>query len=257
MTISTRRQRHQTRFRRARVVSNTRITPHMARLVLHSPDFEGFQSLGFDDHIRLFFPAPGTSLAQPEPGERGLIWPGEKPEMRDYTPRFFDPEALCMTIDFVIHDAGVASVWAENAREGDELGIGGPRGSFIIEGEIDWHLLIGDLSSLPAIGRRIEELPAGSHIRAIIEVPNSTDEQHFECASTPEVVWVHMESGDTLLKHIKILTLPPNGDGFIFVAGEASMIAQAKDKISSLGHPEKHLKAANYWRIGGRDTHDH
>lgn len=255
MSILTRRERHKAPFRRLNVVSNTRITPSMARIVLHSAELEGFNSPGFDDHIRLFFPAAGESLDQPSPGERGLIWPNERPEMRDYTPRFFDTERLELTIDFVIHDVGIAGIWAKNAQVGDELGMGGPRGSFVIEGHIDWHLMIGDLTSFPAIARRIEGLPLGSDIHAIIEVPNAADIQPF--GGEAQITWVYQDDGDRLSKHIDTLTLPAQGDGFIFVAGEAAMVAQAREKLGALGHPDGHLKAANYWRKGTKDSHDH
>ena len=48
--------------------------------------------------------------------------------------------------------------------------VGGPRGSSIISSEgIDSHLLIGDETALPAIGRRLEELPPGSRALVVIE----------------------------------------------------------------------------------------
>jgi NADPH-dependent ferric siderophore reductase len=71
-------------------------------------------------------------------------------------------------IDFAIHDAGPATDWALRARIGDALEIGGPRGSAVIPMEFDWYLLIGDETGLPAIGRRLEELPAGSRALVIV-----------------------------------------------------------------------------------------
>ncbi|MBL4811494.1 MAG: siderophore-interacting protein [Rhodobacteraceae bacterium] len=255
MSISTRRERRTARFRRLGVVSNTRLTPNMVRIVLHSAELKGFESPGFDDHIRLFFPPEGEKLDQPSPGERGLIWPNERPEMRDYTPRFFDAARLELTIDFVIHDVGVAGAWAENAQAGDTLGMGGPRGSFVIEGQIDWHLMIGDLTSFPAIARRIEELPEGSDIRAIVEIPTAADAQPFGGAA--RITWVCQDQGDTLCKHLAALTLPAHGDGFVFVAGEATMVALAREKLGKLGLPDRHFKAANYWRKGTKNAHEH
>lgn len=45
----------------------------------------------------------------------------------------------------------------------------GPRGSFVVPLEYDWHLLVGDESALPAIARRLEELPPGKPVIALIE----------------------------------------------------------------------------------------
>jgi NADPH-dependent ferric siderophore reductase len=47
------------------------------------------------------------------------------------------------------------------------LGIGGPRGSFIVPMDLDWHLLVGDATALPAIARRLSELPASATVFAI------------------------------------------------------------------------------------------
>ena len=46
-----------------------------------------------------------------------------------------------LEIDFAIHDAGPATRWAAQAKPGDTLALGGPRGSFIIPTTYDWHLL--------------------------------------------------------------------------------------------------------------------
>jgi NADPH-dependent ferric siderophore reductase len=54
-----------------------------------------------------------------------------RPVSRDYTP-LYDEARHELALDFYIHDGGVASTWAMNAREGDKLTIGGPRGSLVV-----------------------------------------------------------------------------------------------------------------------------
>ncbi|WP_172292708.1 siderophore-interacting protein [Pseudoruegeria sp. HB172150] len=256
MPITTRRIRHDLKFRRTTVVSNTRITPQMARIVVKSPELEGFQCPGFDDHIRLAFPEPGQALDKPTPGERGLEWPNGRPETRQFTPRFFDPEAQELTLDFVLHEVGVAGPWAMDARPGDELGVGGPRGSFLVEGQADWELLMGDGTALPAIARRLEALPAGAKARAVIEVADAAEEQQIESAADVEMVWLHADKGETLQGYLDTLSLP-EGEGFVFFAAEADAVSKAREKLDALGHPGSHLKASNYWRKGEADAHDH
>ena len=248
MPITTRRVRHEIRFRRTTVVSNTRLTPGMARIVVESPDLKGFVSLGFDDHVKLFFPRPGQDLPIPTSGERGLEWPGEKPEMRDFTPRAFDAEAGRLTLDFVLHDEGTAGPWASQAKPGDLLGVGGPRGSFLVEGEADWHLLIGDATALPAIARRIEELPSGTRIEAIIEVANNDEIQPFAEHDDLTVLWLCRDRGQTLGGYLDGLKDLPEGEGFMFVAAEAGDVSKARARMEALGHPGENLKASNYWR---------
>ena len=64
--------------------------------------------------------------------------------MRDFTPRRHDAEKGELVVDFAIHGAGPATEWASAARPGSRLGVGGPRGSFVVTDDFDWYLMIGD-----------------------------------------------------------------------------------------------------------------
>ena len=64
----------------------------------------------------------------------------------------------------------------------------------------DWHLLIGDDTGLPAIARRLEELPAGTRAVVLAEVDSAADEVAFKSAAEVSVTWVHRngaEAGST------------------------------------------------------------
>ena len=134
-----RRVRHQPRRRTLTITRAEMIAAHMVRVTL-TGDLEGFVSLGFDDHVKLFF-ADGTVDAAGAPNTLS----------RDFTPRRHDAAANTLEIDFAVHDAGPATRWAAQAKPGDTLNLGGPRGSFIIPTDYDWHLLVGDETALPAI----------------------------------------------------------------------------------------------------------
>ena len=103
--------------------------------------------------------------------------------MRDYTPRRFDPAARTLAIDFAVHDAGPATQWALDSAPGDTIEIGGPRGSLVVSPTFDWWLLIGDETALPAIGRRIEELPAGVRAISVVVVSSEGEQQRFDTAA--------------------------------------------------------------------------
>ncbi|MDT0681988.1 siderophore-interacting protein [Roseicyclus sp. F158] len=247
MPVTTRRVRHEVEFRRLSVLSNTRITPRMTRIVLHGTALEGFTSPGFDDHVKCIFPEPGKALPEPVREDGKLSWPDGMPPARDYTPRAHDPVRQELVIDFVVHEGGVASDWAMRAEPGDVLGIGGPRGSFLVEGEADWHLLMGDATALPAIARRIEELPRGARVMAVIEVVDAAEEQVFETEATLDTTWLHTAKGQSLSQYLKGLALP-DGEGFAFFAAEAGVVAEARATFDRLGLPSDSYKAANYWR---------
>jgi len=113
--------------------------------------------------------------------------------MRDYTPRHYDAAARTLDIDFAPHDAGPATRWAEQAQPGQRLGVGGPRGSFIVPMNFDWYLLMGDDTALPAIARRLAELPAGARALVFVEVAGPADHIALDTRADVEVVWAHRD----------------------------------------------------------------
>lgn len=252
------RIRHELKFRIAEVVASERLTPRMARITLHHPDFASFPSLAYDDHVKLFFPRPGVTLSMPERGPNGLVWPegSARPEGRDYTPGRFDHGRQEVVVDFVLHGDGPASNWAANAKPGDQIGIGGPRGSFVVNGAFDYFLLVGDETALPAIGRRLEELPAGSRAIAVIEIADAAEQQVFSTNCAAELHWLDRSTGARLVEAVCALPLP-SGTGYAFVAGEASASTAIRDHlIEARGFDPELIKAASYWRQGEADHYD-
>lgn len=242
-----RRVRHEPRRRQLTVKQVDRIAAHMVRVTL-TGDLAGFTSLGFDDHVKLFFPDAAaadtaTMLA------------------RDFTPRRYDSAANTLEIDFVLHDAGPATRWAEQAKPGQALRIGGPRGSFIIPTAYDWHLLIGDETGLPAIGRRLAELPAEARVVVLGEVDGAAEELTFKTAANATVTWAHRNgaapgASDALSKALSELKWPA-GDYYAWVACESSIAkALRRQLIADHGANPKWMRAAGYWRRGAVAVHD-
>ena len=258
-----RRVRHELRFRQLTVKTVQRVTPHLIRITLTGDALEGFTSPGFDDHAKLFFPDAATGqLTLPTAGPDGPVWPeGGRPAMRDYTPRRHDVQANTLEIDFALHDAGPATQWAEQAKPGDIVGVGGPRGSFIVPTEFDWHLLIGDDTALPAISRRLAELPAGARVVVLAEVDSAADEIPFETQADLTLRWVHRNGAapglsPVLVETLKTMTLPA-GDFHAWVGCE-SAIAKAlrAHLVGERGANPKWVRASGYWRRGAVATHD-
>ncbi len=243
------RVRHQPRRRELDVVRVEKIAAHMIRVTLGG-DLDGFTSLGFDDHVKLFFPSGRTGAD----GELEM-------DSRDYTPRRYDAKESTLDIEFVLHDAGPATRWAEQARVGQTLRIGGPRGSFVIPLTFDWHLLIGDDTGLPAIARRLEELPAGTRAVVLIEVDSAADEVPLPSAADVTVTYVHRNGAEpgttgTLARALASLTFP-TGDYYAWVACE-SLIAKTlrAQLIADHGANPKWIRAAGYWRRGAVAVHE-
>ena len=245
-----RRVRHDdVKFRRLTVQHVETLTPTMRRITVGGPELSGFTSLGFDDHVKLAFPSADGELVIPSP------------TMRDYTPRRYLRDKSALVLDFFIHESGPATAWAAAAQPGHSLGVGGPRGSFIIPTDMDWHLLIGDEAALPAIGRRLEELPASARALVVAEIDSEADQLAFQAQCKFQVEWGYRRGTaqgfpDVLLNLLRGLTFP-TGSYFAWAAAE-SQTARAIRRylLDERGLDKSWVKAAGYWKRGEAGTHD-
>ncbi|WP_438752863.1 siderophore-interacting protein [Pararhizobium sp. O133] len=257
------RVRHELRRRLLAVKTTERLTPQMVRITLAGDDLAGFVSAGYDDHVKLCLPLAGQAAP---------VWPAGPdapalPEgtvaspMRDFTPRRHDAARGELVVDFAIHEAGPATEWASAAKPGSVLGVGGPRGSFVVTDDFDWYLLIGDETALPAIGRRLEELREGVKTIVVATVAGREEEQAFCTTTMLETNWLHRPLADAgnpgyLLDAIKAVTLP-DGDGYIWIAGENETVKLLrKQLVDEHGHNRAWIKAAGYWRKGSAGFHE-
>ena len=238
---------HEIKRRRLEVLRVVDITPRMRRITLGGPELAGFISLGSDDHIKLLFPQNAAEQAALDSPDFNLRGDGPQPAMRDYTPRRYDLAIGELDIDFVLHGDGPASTWAEQAKVGQQLHIGGPRGSMIVPDIFDSYLLIGDETAIPAIARRLDELPAGRKVLAVIEIANAAEQQPLASAAEVEVIWV-VRGQDDLLETVQNLTLP-GGSLYSFVATETKLSRQLRRVLLDTHQVnEAFLKAVGYWQ---------
>lgn len=246
---------HEIKRRRLEVLRVIDLTPRMRRITLGGPELAGFISLGSDDHVKLLFPQNAEQQAALDtlvlgPGKDN----GAMPAMRDYTPRRYDLDIGELDIDFVLHGDGPASTWAEQAAPGQFLHIGGPRGSMVVPHIFDSYLLIGDETALPAIARRLEELPAGRKVLAVIEIQNRAERQVLESAAQVEVIWVERDgAGQDLISTVRQLQVPA-GKLYAWVATESKVSRQIR-RVLLDEHQlnDEFVKAAGYWRLDGSD----
>ncbi|MEN5036919.1 siderophore-interacting protein [Pseudomonas sp. TWI929] len=252
MSNTIHRVNHEIRQRRLQVLRVTELTPRMRRITLGGAELQGFTSVGSDDHIKLLFAeTPEQQQAIEARNIAGNVAKagGARPTMREYTPRRIDLVANELDIDFVLHGDGPASTWAAQAAPGQTLDIAGPRASMVVPDIFDSYLLIGDETAIPAIGRRLEELPAGRQVLAVIQIEDEQERQALPSKAQVEVIWVRRQQED-LLALVQNLTLP-QGRLYGWVALEKALTRQAKALLLEKGVPEDALKAAAYWRADG------
>jgi NADPH-dependent ferric siderophore reductase len=256
------RVRHELKFRLLQVTRVQTLNPHFVRVTLAGNDLADFTSASFDDHVKVFFPAPGqTKPDVPKAGPNGPEFDPAKPRpvARDFTPRRFDREARELDLDFAMHEAGPATAWAAQAAPGQYLGIGGPRGSFVIPHAFDWHLLIGDETALPAIARRIEELPEGTRVAALLEVADPSARIELNTRAALHVQWRYRNEaehpGGALLLALRE-TVVPEGDGYVWAAGEATLMREVRKLlVNERGIDKRRIRASAYWKRGEQGVH--
>jgi NADPH-dependent ferric siderophore reductase len=237
------RVRRETRRRSVTIASIAELTPRMRRITF-TGDLADFESASYDDHIKLYFPL--------QPG-------GDETLARNITPRSFRPADAALTVDIALHDGPIGN-WARDAVAGAPAWIGGPRGSYVIPMDFDWYLLTGDETALPAIGRRLEELPAGARVFVIAEVSDAAEEQRFSAPAGASITWLH-RGGDAastpsgLPQAIAAFT-PPPGDGYVWVACESESATHIRAELVARGLPKDWLRVAAYWKRNVGDVHE-
>jgi NADPH-dependent ferric siderophore reductase len=256
----TRRVRHALKFRTLSVISVEALTPTLKRIVLGGNDLTGFVSSGFDDHVKIF-PVEGETPNLPTVGSDGPVFAEPRPTSRDYTPRAYDAATNRLTIDFVVGHGGPATAWAEAAKPGAILGVGGPRGSFIVPTDYADHILIGDETALPAIARRLEELPAGVRVLTVVEVADTVSRLALATRADLTQVWVERMSApgqaDALVEAAKAAAANVSpGDAYVWIAAESQVAKRLRTAMITLGFDPQAMKAAGYWRLGDVGAHE-
>lgn len=256
--------RHPIRMRLLQVKRVQALSPTLRRITLTGEDLDGFLSASFDDHVKLFVPhATGERPALPSVGPEGLVFPEDRPrpETRDYTPRRYDPDANELDLDFVLGHPGPATDWASTAEPGHYLGVAGPRGSIVIPMAFDWYLLAGDETALPAITRRLEELPASARAIVVVKTQGADGRIPLRGACAIEEHWIVDGDGDAgdgaFVEALRGIPLP-DGEGHAWAAGEYSDIkALRRHLVEERGIHKDRIRAASYWRKSAVNSHEH
>lgn len=251
------------RPRRIRVERTQRLSDRMMRVVFTGEDLADLATVAPEDHVKLFFDREEDGTARLPELVDGR-WSPAGYTFRDYTIRAFDPDTLLLEIDFVLHGDGVAGRWAATAVPGEELGMLGPRGAFLVRDVFDWYVLAADETALPALSRWAESLRRGVPVTAFVEVQDASDEIEIHTDADLDLRWLHR--GDaapgttTLLPDAVRSYLAhslPAGDGFVWVAGETMEIKPMRRHLSrDLDLERDNWDVDGYWRRGTAN-HDH
>jgi NADPH-dependent ferric siderophore reductase len=249
-----------TDFYEARVIEIGNITPSMRRIVLGGGDLIRFQSKNFpDEFVRLLFVEPGSKSpvlpVRDQANQDKWVYPNEvcEPPGRYYTVRKWDAAKGEMTVDFVVHEGGVAATWASSSTVGDPVGVTTSNGRYRLPDNSSWLLIVSDITGLPAVGRILEEKPNGLSVVAHIEIPTMEDVQPLE-RHRAKIHWHTSFGGTKCLSCLSVIARdvrPPSGPGYIWIAGEAKEVAEARKHFRDhLGFDKNRIDAVGYWIEG-------
>lgn len=261
--VAVRVRREPPAFRQVVVRQTDTLTPHLLRMTLQGGALAGFA-----------LPRPGASvrLLLPPAGRRDIVLPtwdgneflhadGNRPNIRTYTPRAFDPIALALTIDIVLHDSGAVPAWALAARPGDPGAVAGPGRGYEIDERAAAFVLAGDASALPAISQLLEQLPPAAMVTVLIEVDHEDARLELPAHPRATVEW-RLRGGDEasgapLLAALRAVDV--TGDVRIWAAGEAAAMQRIRQYLfEGCGLSRSQAVVRGYWKLGrGGDVTAH
>lgn len=242
-------------FRRIEVRRTESLSPRLLRITFGGTDLAG---------LDIGLPAASVRLLLPTPGAAALVLPtwngneflqadGERPTIRTYTPRRFDPDALELDLDVVLHDRGVVSAWALASQQGDPAAISGPGRGYTIDGSARAFLLAGDESAVPAISQLLEHLPDHASVHVIIEVSHPAARQELPSHTGATVHWCDLPPGaapgDALVAAVRGAEL--DADVRVWAAGEAAAVHRIRGHLfEERGLARSQAVVRGYWKRG-------
>lgn len=207
--------------------------PRLRRLTFAAPEFADFAVEGPDECFGWLLPADG------------------RPHLRWYTVRAHRAAAAEIDVDVVLHgDAGPAARFASAARPGDAAGFRSSGAAYAPPTGSRSQLLLGDETSMPALARIVESLPAGTRdVRAVVELPDRTWTYHVD--SDLDVEWRYRlgtAPGSTLNS---LIAQQPYPLDYAWVCGEATAVRAVRRRlVDGWGLDRRRVTFSGYWRIG-------
>lgn len=220
------------------VIGKKYVTPNMLRVTLGGDQIHTIPEDQESGYVKLIFPMEGGRL------------------MRTYTIRHQRKDEI--DIDFMLHeDAGPACTWAKTTQANDTILVGGPGPKKMIQMDADWHLLVGDMTALPAISVNLAELPKDAKGYAVIEIVSEEDKQDLKHPENLQINWIvnsHPgENPTALLDQVKALEWLP-GDAAVWAACEFSSMKNLRQFFKDEKQIDRHnMYISSYWKHGNSE----
>lgn len=241
-------------FYAATVQSVSRLSPNLVRVVFGGSSLRYYAGLDAPDEcVTIHFPSAVDATLPPMTlvgGTWGYHDVATRPECRNYTVRTRDDATV--TVDFVLHETGVASSWARSVQPGHSVVLSRPRSWYCCPEDTDWQVLVADQTGLPAVARALETRRPGLRTHVILEVLDGADVQELAVDSDVTVEW-RIGTGNGLTPSV----LPdavasfdrPDGVGYLWFAGEARSSRSVRSHVrKQWGFTTRQCSVIGYWR---------
>lgn len=237
----------------AEVTRTARLTPGMVRITFGGAGLATFATTGIgDEFVRVRFPAASGELRLPSLDAAG-VWhepTDDDSHIEPYTIRAHDTERGEVTIDFVAHGHGRAGAWASAARPGERVAFGAPRGLYQPPAGARTQLFVTDATGIPALARLAEQLPAGVHAVAAVEIAEASHRLNI-AGGRMQVEWIIGRGNGVGPSAITeaLRAMPISADCYVWVAGEAGALREARRYLRhERGLAPDRYDVIGYWR---------
>lgn len=241
-------QEQQRDFYLVTVAETQRLSPNIQRIVLQGDTIAHFGEQSIGGYFKLIFTPQGDP-------DLSRLMPNERPILRTYTIREFNPQTNQMTVDFVRHitedlSCGFAARWAENAKVGDEIFIAGPGKSQGPNWAADWVCLAADMTALPALATTLASLDSQAQGYAVIEITHPDDQQSLIAPPGVNIIWAHTEQGETLAQTVKAQPWLA-GRCTVWCACEFESMRELRQYFRNDKQVDRdHIYISSYWKNG-------
>ncbi|NVN81198.1 MULTISPECIES: siderophore-interacting protein [unclassified Vibrio] len=231
------------------VTQTSTITPNMQRITLSGEGLSKYPTECAGGYIKLLFSPLGTT-------DLSQLNEGERPTMRTYTIRQYNPVEQFIEVDFVRHitkdlQCGFAARWAMSAQVGDTISVAGPG---LIQGlnlESDWFFLVADMTSLPALSAKVKTLPEHATGHAVVQINSAADKQALEAPEGIKITWlIEDKTEETLSQTVRNIEWL-DGQVSIWTACEFESMRELRQYFRNEKEVAKeNIYISSYWKHG-------
>ena len=178
------------------------------------------------------------------------------PARRRFSVRDVDAAADSLTLWIATDHDGPAARWAQDATVGAEIDVVGPRGKIPLDESADWHLFVGDVSSLAAFYRLADSIEVPGRAIFIVELDHPDDALTAPFDEGLGVTGIFVDRDGRapsdpagLLSGLAAFALPPD-EGHAYLFGEFSVMRVIKNALVDRGLEPQRISLKAYYRVG-------